>query len=370
MRTERKRILKQLEEGKLTAEKAELQLAALDERAFGAVQEQDNNEEKELVVQELVTAGEESKTQRTDGKTVKKKNVGPKVLQYVQQAFSKIKNADLDLNFGDHYTVEYIFQADETFSKLELKIYNGSITVKSWNETLARLETKAKVYQEEDEQAARRRFTDKAYFAIADGKLQFSLQDKRIKPEITLYVPEAVYEECIVKTFNGTIRTDSVSSTNIYCKTTNGSIDLQGGGGSIVSAETSNGSIKLKHVTAQDLLCESVNGSLRLEGSFRKLDAQTFNGSIHCEWHNEDPDSAFFKAANGSIRLKSLAAIPLNGRITTNIGSLHCDLDEYIVIDESKEVVKKALKFETHPAAAEKLHLEANTKTGSVWVLP
>jgi hypothetical protein len=45
-------------------------------------------------------------------------------------------------------------------------------------------------------------------------------------------------------------------------------------------------------------------------------------------------------------------------------------LDEYIVIDESKEVAKKALKFETYPAAAEKLHLEANTKTGSVWVLP
>ncbi len=96
---------------------------------------------------------------------------------------------------------------------------------------MARLETKAKVYQEEDEsKQLGNDFTDKAYFTIADGKLQFSLQDKRIKPEITLYVPEAVYEECILKTFNGTIRTDSVSSTNIYCNTINGSIDLQGGG--------------------------------------------------------------------------------------------------------------------------------------------
>ncbi|WP_077307577.1 DUF4097 family beta strand repeat-containing protein [Terribacillus halophilus] len=370
MRTERKRILKQLEEGNLTAEEAELQLAALDERAFGAaVQEEKKEQDQEPVVQELISAGKESESQRT-GKTAKKKPVGPKVLQYMQQAFTKIKNADLDLNFGNHYTVDHIFQTDEPFRKVELKIYNGSLTIKSWNEPLARLETNAKVYSEEDEQAARKRFIDKAYFAVSDGKLQFSLQDKRIKPDITLYVPEAVYDECMIKTFNGTIRSESVNSVTMYCKTTNGNIDLQGGGGSIVSAETSNGSIKLKQVSARDLLCESVNGSLRLEGSFRKLDAQTFNGSIHCDWHNEDPDSAFFKATNGSIRLKSLAAIPLNGRITTNIGSLHCDLDEYIVIEEAKEVVKKALKFETHPAAHEKLHLEANTKTGSVWVLP
>lgn len=362
MNDERKKILKMIEDGIISSEEAEELLDSIDK----AEQAQDANEEHYPNEISTQVNWEEGTGQSKKAFQSKKSTF----LNFVEDAFHKIKNVDLDFNFGNFYKVSHIFHNQSSnFSKIDIDVSNGSIYLLPWSENDVRLECEAKVYQVETQGEAREKFLDESEFEIEEDALRFYLPSKRMKTQLTIYVPEKVYQKVSLKLFNGNISAKKLTMGRLRGKTSNGTVKVSDSEGKKWNLETTNGSIKIEKSNCDDFEAETVNGSVHIDGAYKKIDAAAVSGSIHCDWQGLEAHTGFFKTTTGSIRL-SLPETKVDGKLETKMGSIHCDMDDYKIFDETKDMMRKSLHFEANEHYQNALHMEAETKTGSIWIVP
>lgn len=92
----------------------------------------------------------------------------------------KVKEVDLDLNFGHAYDVQHIFQFKDTdFSSVELQIANGSVNIVPWEDDDIRAECQAKVYRADSQDAARHAFLQHIECEIKGNKFLSVLRKRR-----------------------------------------------------------------------------------------------------------------------------------------------------------------------------------------------
>ncbi|MFG6114648.1 DUF4097 domain-containing protein [Halobacillus sp. MO56] len=354
MEEERLRILKMIEEGTVSAEEGAKLLDALT-----TSEEQSHSVSKQV---DWDNGSNQSEEQKSDKK---KKNF----MDYVEQAIQKIKNADLDFNFGDYVEVSHIYQnVGDAYNQVDVSVTNGSLTLKSWKESATRVECEAKVFQADDHAAGKKQLLDKVNFRVADEKLSLVLDEKKIKADFTLYLPEKIYDRVHAKLFNGSISFEKMDLSELELKTSNGSIYLDRIKAKTGDVETSNGTLHVKGSAFDDLEADTINGSVKLSGDFGKLDASTVTGSVTCEYFGEKAHTGFFQTTTGSIKVHLPHNVKVDGKLQTNMGSLKCNLDNAKIYKEKKEVVRKELLFVINEQKEKEYHLEAETKTGSVTV--
>lgn len=91
----------------------------------------------------------------------------------------KVKEVDLDLNFGHSFDVQHIFQfKDNDFSSVELQIANGSVNIVPWEDEDIRAECQAKVYRTDSQEAARDAFLQHIECEIKGNKF-LSVQKRK-----------------------------------------------------------------------------------------------------------------------------------------------------------------------------------------------
>lgn len=360
MNDERRKILKMVEDGIISSEEAEELLDSLDK-----VEHAQSTEISKQV------DWEEGEKYYSTNKTGNKNGKKAKLLGFIEDAFSKIKNVDLDFNFGSYTSVSHIFHSqDADFSKADIDISNGSVTLLPWDEQDIRIECEVKVYQEEDRNKAREKFLEEAEYRIEDGVLYFNIPSKQMKATIAIKVPSKLYDKITIRLFNGPVHIENMQANQLRTKTTNGAIDIEKVQIAKCFAETANGMIKVSQALVKEIEAETISGSVRLDGEFKHVDAQVVNGSVHCLWNGGLATSGFFKTTTGSVRLTLPQQVKIDGKLETNIGAIHCDLNNQVVFEEKKEMMKRMLQFEANGEYEQLLHLEAETRTGSIWVLP
>ncbi|MCD5325865.1 MULTISPECIES: DUF4097 family beta strand repeat-containing protein [Pontibacillus] len=361
MKEERKRILTMLQEGKISTEEAEELIDALD---YASEVEEDQDEPVSLSKKVDWNANQGQKAYDSGSTKQRFKSL-------VGEAFKKIKNVDLDFNFGSYQSVHHIFQHQGVdFQNIYIDVANGNVTMKPWKEADLRLECQAKVYQVNNQDEARERFMDLKNFIVDEKNLRFEVKSKKMKTDVTLWVPEKAYEDVSLRVFNGKIEAEGLPAQDLDMKTSNGDLVVRNMSGREWELSTSNGSITAEQVTCDDLETEMMNGSVTLKGDFGKVDSQVINGNIQCVWEGQRGHTGFFKTTTGNVDLTVEPSLRLNGKMFTNLGSLHCHLPNFKTISEQKETLKKELKFETNPHLDHILHVEAETKTGSVKIYP
>ncbi|MBM7573535.1 DUF4097 family beta strand repeat-containing protein [Aquibacillus albus] len=361
MNEERRKILKMVEEGIISSEEAEELFDQLDKKAHR--HDQDNS------ITEQVD-WEKSESYRSK-QTHQSKSKRAKVLSFMEEAFTKIKNVDLDFNFGPFFSVSHVFQNNQAdFSDVEIDLSNGSLVLVPWDEGDVRVECEAKVYQVENQDEARHKFLSSADFSLEDGRMQFFLSDKQIKVKVIAKIPNRLYDKVSAHLFNGPITAEHIEVRQFSAKTTNGSIALENVNGEKISLETANGKIEAEKGVAEEIEAETISGTVRLDGKYNKVDAQVVNGSIHCTWEEVQPHTAFLKTTTGNIRLHVPNDVKVDGKLITNIGNIHCHLMDYKIVEQKKDMVQRSLLFEANQNSEALLHLEAETKTGSIWVFP
>ncbi|MDL4839275.1 DUF4097 family beta strand repeat-containing protein [Aquibacillus rhizosphaerae] len=362
MNEEQRKILKMVEDGIISSEEAEELFEALN------YAEQEKKQSYELTEQVKWDQGE---SYHSNSKKQSSSNKKAKFLGFIEEAFNKVKNVDLDFNFGTHTNVSHIYHSQHVdVSNIDIDIANGSFTLTPWNESDVRVECEAKVYQVSDQKQGRLKFLEDCSFDIVENRLQFNLPSKQIKTDVVMKVPSKLYEKITIKLFNGPIDAGNINTKHLHAKTTNGAISLSTIDADLLYLETANGMIKLDQSNIKEVETETINGSIRLNGKYEAIDAQTVNGSIHCVWADAQTKTGFFRTTTGSIRLSVPQLVKIEGKVESNIGQIHCNLDDYNVLNETKEVIKRSLHFEANNQFSSLLHIEAETKTGSVWILP
>lgn len=188
----------------------------------------------------------------------------------------KVKEVDLDLNFGHAYDVQHIFQFKDTdFSSVELQIANGSVNIVPWEDDDIRAECQAKVYRADSQDAARHAFLQHIECEIKGNKFFIRTEKKTMKTNVTLYIPQKEYDKIRVKLFNGPVRGEHLHVKEFSAKTTNGVLSFSYLTAEKAIAETANGQIKLASHSCGTIEAETINGLIDLRGKSESIDVQS-----------------------------------------------------------------------------------------------
>lgn len=363
MQEQRRRILKMVKEGKLSVEEA---LTLLDE--LGSTCDVMKKKEEELFgdLPHSFTFEEAKKEDHTSNQ--KFQSTMDKIFEFVDTTLKKIKDIDLDLNFGKSVDVSHIFQhGDTNIKELDIDLSNGSVRIQPWDQNDVRVECEAKVYRVETMEDARNEFLKNVIFKIEEGKLRFSSQQKWTKISSVIYIPQSEYDSIRIRMFNGPIDSENLTVKDYNVKTANGKINIHGMKSQHVEAETANGKIEVDG-KIDEIEVETINGAVSVEGEFRKIDLQSFNGNITCSVANNTCESIEAKTTTGSINLYVPETLDMNGELKTNLGNFHVNLDGMQVMEEKSEVIQKLLRFQPIKQVLTTTRVSADAKTGSITI--
>ncbi|QFT90600.1 hypothetical protein FIU87_18305 [Bacillus sp. THAF10] len=389
---ERKRILKLVEEGKLTAEEGIILLESLEKNSEESRQKQDelvteltknargSQEAEDNLFKALSTkmfsgshakGGSSFDKSKFDSYSKQASSFKNNILDFVGSALQKIKDLDLDFNFGPSISIQHAFQqSDVHLEHIDLDVANGSVKVVPWNENDVKIDCEAKVYEEDTQDAARKAFLSEVLFSIEAGKLRFSVQKKHIKVNATVYVPERDYEQLNVRMFNGPISGEGLHVKSMKLKSANGSIAWERLQSDSMEVETANGHIKLIDCNAKEIEAETINGMLKVKGDVEKLELQSFNGNIVTELTGDAARSISTKTKTGSVDLFLSTANAIEAELKSNLGNFSCEIPGMNVVEEKNEVVQKALHFKVKKEDAPLTYIMAETTTGSILIKP
>ncbi|MCL6570272.1 MAG: DUF4097 family beta strand repeat-containing protein, partial [Bacillus sp. (in: Bacteria)] len=243
---------------------------------------------------------------------------------------------------------------------------NGSLKVAAWDQPDVRIECQAKVYRVENADQARQNFLRDVLFSVEEGKLRFMTQQKWMKVDAIVYVPRSEYERIRVRMFNGPISGNELNVFDLRMKTANGEINLDRVTGNKAEIETANGKIKVTASVLDTLEAETINGAIKVDGDYKKLEAQSFNGNITVNLIGNRGELIQAKATTGGIDLFIPEGAPVNGELKTNLGGFNVKLVGIQVLEEKSEMIQKSLRFQSVNHPDKMLRIYADTKTGSI----
>ncbi|MDG5786625.1 DUF4097 domain-containing protein [Evansella sp. AB-P1] len=368
MQEERKMILKMIEDGKITAEEGLQLLNALKEdNGEGTDATSFKTDSTETSVSRDVDweKGSGYRQQHTQ----RNPSFATKFTEFIEDAVQKIKEFDLDFNFGSSIEIQHIFQhRDADVSKVDVSIENGSLTFKPWDENDIRVECNVKVYKVRDSDEARRTFLDEVFFDLTDEKLRFESRRKTMKVNTVVYVPKKSLEKIKLYTFNGKITGDVVSTDKFEAQTVNGRISLEELEAEEVRLETVNGTISISQLDAEHCDAKTVNGTIALSALKGKLDAETLNGTIHYTLLKANDSRAYIKTTTGSVSVHVPENVKTEGELKTTVGGIQCDLPQLSIIEEKKDFANKQMSFLANKTGEHTFYIEAEATTGSISV--
>ncbi|MEH7275623.1 DUF4097 family beta strand repeat-containing protein [Neobacillus vireti] len=361
MKEERKRILKMVEEGKLNVDEALTLLEELEKP--GQTMEQ----KQEQIAKEISTAFQFEEAKKEEGAHSKVHSAKEKIFHFVDTALKKVKDLDLDLNFGQSVEISHIFhQGDVYLRDMDIDLANGSLKLVPWDQNDVRIECNAKVYRVDNSDQARENFLKDVLFAIDGQKLRFMTQQKWMKVDAVVYVPQAEYERVRVRLFNGPISGEELFISDLRMKTANGKIELTRLNGKKAEVETANGHITLNTSTIDNLEVETINGAIMLDGDFGKVETQTLNGNTTYNLTGNRCELISAKATTGGIDLYIPDGVAASGELKTNLGGFNIKLDGIQVLEEKSEMIQKMLRFQSVNHPDRMLKIFVDTKTGSI----
>ncbi|WHY76839.1 DUF4097 domain-containing protein [Neobacillus sp. WH10] len=363
MKEERIRILQMVEEGKLKVDEALMLLEELEKA------QQTMEQKQEQIVNELSSAVQFEEAKKEDPFQAKYQSTKDKIFEFVDTALKKIKDLDFDLNFGQSIDISHIFhQGDVDLKDIDIDVANGSVKLAAWEQPDVRIECQAKVYRVDNQDQARQNFLRDVLFTVEHQKLRFSTQQKWMKVEAVIHVPKAQYERVRIRLFNGGVTGEEMNASDLRVKTANGKIDLNRVNGKKAEVETANGKINLIGSQFDEVETETINGAIQLDGDFRKVESQSFNGNISVNLRGNRSELIQAKATTGGIDLFVSEGMPVNGEIKTNLGGFNVNLTGIQVIEEKSEMIQKSLRFQSVNHSDKMMRIYADTKSGSITI--
>ncbi|MFB4210415.1 DUF4097 domain-containing protein [Shouchella sp. JSM 1781072] len=349
---ERKMILKMIEDGKVSAEEGLKLLEAV-------------GKEEDVSSNSTASNTGSSSKERQDPE----ESPFTKFTSFFESAFQKVRDGDFDFNFGNGMDIQHTFEEEQAeFNKVKVSLENGSFAVVPWEKQGVRLELDAKVYRTNNDEQAHEFLMKESSFSISDGELVFETKSKTMKVNGTLYVPKSSYDSIKLYTFNGSLTGESIQTKELEANTTNGSIKVTHVEAIKASLETMNGSITIEENTIGSLFAKTFNGTIKADGKIEDADVETVNGSITYYLNKNDDTAGYLdvKTTTGSVKLFIAEDVRFEGKLRSNVGSIHNHLESSIVHDEKKELAQRYMHVTANDDISGKVKVRAVANTGSI----
>ncbi|PPA70210.1 hypothetical protein C4B60_11540 [Jeotgalibacillus proteolyticus] len=395
MENERKRILNMVEKGTITATEALTLLEALEKEPGQKASQSESTHSHSHTSSQSTSSHSTDKTADQSGQgethswkkdfpfnldeffqTDSKKKPGgqpaDRIMDFVQNAFEKVKGMDLEFNIGPSLEFKHTYEVQnaDDIHDIEISVANGKVSIRPWDENYVKAECDVKVYRSEDEIKARKQLQEAVVFAIQYKKLRFLSDLKMIKIDTVIFVPRNSYDRWDVRLFNGKFQGESANVNKLKVKTANGKIELSNMLMERAELETANGGIDVSNTRADLIDAESVNGKVSVEGAIDEMDVQSLNGNVICKTSSNSARKIEAKTLAGTINIFVPEAANLDGTLKSNFGRFDINHREMDHVEEREELMQRKLHFTREKNDGSKLYLFADAKTGAVSVKP
>ncbi|WP_026688328.1 DUF4097 family beta strand repeat-containing protein [Alteribacter aurantiacus] len=367
MQEERKMILKMIEDGKISAEEGLQLLNALKDDNGPSKQESPIRRE---APQEVSTdVNWEKGDDYRNRASYKQPSFASRFTDFIEDAVQKIKEFDLDFNFGSSVEIQHTFQhVGADIRDVDVSVENGGITFRPWEESDIRVECSVKVYKVKDADEARRFFLDEVIFDVKEQKLRLKSPSKSMKVNTVVYVPEKSLEKIKLYAFNGKVTGEAVHTTMFEAQTVNGRIGFDTVTCKDARFETVNGTISVEKLSSTHCDAKTINGTIDLNVEKGEVDVETLNGTINYTLLHEEATRAYFKTTTGSVVVQVPETMKVEGDLKTTVGGMNCDLEKLTIIDEKKDWANKRMSFLANKEGETSMYIEAEATTGSITV--
>ncbi|MBY8909785.1 DUF4097 domain-containing protein [Salinicoccus roseus] len=375
------RILKMLEEGKITSEEAVRLLDAIEskpdreqtaqphERSTRQEQKQDTaDEDSKDVFQQFMN--EFQRYVNTDKANqafsqVKSRLEGQKqtaqVYKTFEKAFDNVKNSTIDSMFTQGSKNRLIETIEDSYSNISVDITNGNVKVVPTDRvTTAKFEV-TPFYRKLDKQ---RNYFQDIICEVKNDELIIVSDIRTARVNVELQVNPSIVNRLIVSGSNGNVSIEGQEFNDLTVDLLNGSINLDETASSSAFIRTSRGNVNVKGGAHGALELISMVGTINTQTLNAKDVTVSSNGSVNISL-NKRTESATINANMGSININVPHGRALEGRLSTVVGQINYPPDLDARFMKSQDIGFKELML-VNDTDEKALLLEVGTKFGSV----
>lgn len=393
---ERKRILKLVENGTISAEEAIELLEALSQSqqkepaqstapTVYTAPEQTTNEEPSFTFEEekkRKTTGFEDLFSKLGNKDFNRKvdelmqelrhdlsEFSGRMMTMMNTTLSKVKDFDVDFPFGEkvEFTKSYAFNAEEV-KGFEIDIPNGRVTVeKGTADPNVVIEALVKTQKKVTDADTIEEFTD-GFVELNDGKIEVATQSKLSHVALTIILPEKQYDVFIIRLLNGGITINDMEARLIKVKTYNGALKVENTAFDHANLQSANGAIEARGITGEDIEAETANGRIYIDGDVKEVEAESVNGHVVVTTTSEKAYKVKARTMAGSVELYIPKNVSLDGQVTSNLGRTDVGLADVAVRTGEGQFLQKTCYFNKMVEDAPLLKLVGEARTGSIIV--
>ncbi|HOQ16569.1 MAG TPA: DUF4097 family beta strand repeat-containing protein [Defluviitaleaceae bacterium] len=368
---EKMKILKMLEEGKITADEAVNLLNSLDgkskpnlDRGYESKNMQNNTQPKNKTESSFTMDLEKKIEVLSRDLEPKIKKAAKTIMDTADSFAEKIAKSFSYSPAGpqsNDMTFEmYVSKGDNT--QLRLKSKNGPIHIKGYNGD--KITAKIKYSCKGGSQKIELLKVDNTYYLNYD-EANFTFV------AIEAFVPEFLFSRVFFES-NSNVYVDALSGDEITILTNDGSIELKNISAKNMKLESARGNILLENITGELLRAESCNGYIDVKLSdIAKMDLLTSNGEINIDSSIRELKAANYyewnaETSNAAIKLNSFRGFDIgyDFKALTSLNGIHVHIPSVDFIENEKNFVKGMTK--NYPSASKKVKINLETSNAPI----
>ncbi|WP_027108874.1 daptomycin-sensing surface protein LiaX [Lacticigenium naphthae] len=248
---------------------------------------------------------------------------------------------------------------------LDFKIANGNVKFFAHDSQEIKIQADVKLYGKMEEATPEAAFEERSTVEVDEDKFTFYVPNKRVRVNLTVYLPKRIYDYTAVNMLNGDVSFKEFEGKDVYVKSTNG--DMKFEEFSVVMLETkgTNGNVVIVDSEIRDLLVSSINGDIVLKGSSIGSQLSTINGTIRATLTGENLKRLEATSVNGMIKIAIPKEFEVEGEAKTNFGKIYNRISDCEIVDEKKEKTNQYMKFR-RTTVGDVLKLELKTTAGNI----
>lgn len=259
---------------------------------------------------------------------------------------------------------EFLYE-DATATILDFQMANGNIILESWDKEDIKVVADIKIFAKFEEATPMEAFEARSQITIDEERLQFHVPNKRVRCDMTVYLPKREYDYAAFKLLNGSVVAKGIKGKDFYLKSTNGKLEFTDVEATMLELDAVNGSVTIADGKLVDLVAKVVNGSITTRASIVSSTLSLVNGDIKMTYNDTDAKRIKATNVNGSVKLSLPQEKSAEVEAASSLGEIKNRIEDVEILKQRDEKTNKQLQFR-RLGASEPVMVELKTTNGNI----
>lgn len=272
-------------------------------------------------------------------------------------------NIDLSLKEKAAFEHEWLFD-EEALSILVIENTSGQVHFKQAEDNQLTVKAQVKLYELAEGDSPLAYFEKEATILSDSDHLTFKIPNRKIKADLTFYLPARRYDYIELTVGQGDLQIDELDVGDLHLNLKNGDVSIDQIQARLLDANLAKGDLELKNTQLDDLLAKTVAGDIRVIGAVQSMDLQSQQGDIVLTFSASEILRLVARSGQGDVKVSLPESISFEIDAQTVAGQVKSRLNASRQVSESKKEKKTYRFFHLATGPLAQIHLQ--TKSGNI----